>query len=109
LRPYLRIILSFITGKTIVQSKITLSKKAFSFAVLYLGQQNIIGNISTDLTEVQFLEAQKALKQEFLTTDLGRVIGSMQSYFKSDKFSIWHLFRDEKRFTSIFRAAYFKN
>ncbi len=87
----------FITGQAIVQSRITLSKKPFSFAVLYLGQQNIIGNISTDLTEAQFLEAQAALKEEFLTTDLGRVIGSMQSYFKSDKFSIWHLFRDEKR------------
>ena len=86
-----------ITARTIVQSKITLSKKTFSFAVLYLGQQNIIGNISTDLTQAQFLEAQEVLKQEFLTTDLGRVIGSMQSFFKSDKFSIWHLFRDEKR------------
>ena len=87
----------FITGQAVVQSKITLSKKPFSFAVLYLGQQNIIGNISTDLSEAQFLEAQAVLKEEFLTTDLGRVIGSMQSYFKSDKFSIWHLFRDEKR------------
>ncbi len=87
----------FITGQTIVQSKITLSKKAFSFAVLYLGQQNIIGNISTDLSKEGFLEAQRVLKEEFLGTDLGRVIGSMQSYFKSDKFSIYHLFRDEKR------------
>jgi len=86
-----------VIGKTTVQSKITLSKKDFSFAVLYLGQQNIIGNLSTQMSLEQFREMQRVLKEEFKSTDLGRVIGSMQSFFLSEKFSIWHLFRDEKR------------
>ena len=86
-----------VIGKTVVQSKITLSKKQFSFAVLYLGQQNIIGNISTDMSLAEFQKMQVTLKAHFESTDLGRVIGTMQSFFGSDKFSIWHLFRDEKR------------
>jgi len=86
-----------VIGKTTVQSKITLSKKDFSFVVLYLGQQNIIGNLSTQMSLEEFQEMQEVLKKEFKSTDLGRVIGSMQSYFGSEKFSIWHLFRDEKR------------
>ncbi len=86
-----------VTGRTTVLSKITLSQKQFSFAVLYLGQQNIIGNISTDISKERFIEMRDTLITEFRSTDLGRVIGSMQSFLGSEKFSIWHLFRDEKR------------
>jgi len=86
-----------VMGRTTVKSKITLSKERFSFAVLYLGQQNIIGNISTDISSAQFEEMRKTLLKEFRGTDLGRVIGSMQHFLGSEKFSIWHLFRDQKR------------
>ena len=86
-----------VIGRTTVQSRITLSKKDFSFAVLYLGQQNIIGNLSTTMSIEEFQEMQTVLRRQFKSTDLGRVIGSMQSFFDSEKFSIWHLFRDEKR------------
>lgn len=86
-----------VIGRTTVKSKITLSRKAFSFAVLYLGQQNIIGNLSTRMPGADFREMQEKISAGFRATDLGQVIGLMQHYFKSDKFSIWHLFRDEKR------------
>lgn len=84
-------------GRTMVHSKTTHSKKHFSFAVLYLGQQNIIGNISIDMKKTTFDEMAGQLKEAFESTDLGGVIGLMQKYFGPDKFSIWHLFRDEKR------------
>jgi len=86
-----------VMGRTTILSKITHSKKQFSFAVLYLGQQNIIGNISTAISSARFAEMRDTLIKEFRGTDLGRVIGSMQSFLGSEKFSIWHLFRDEKR------------
>ena len=86
-----------VIGRTTVLSKITHSQKQFNFAVLYLGQQNIIGNISTDISKKRFIEMRDTLIKEFRSTDLGRVIGSMQSFLGSEKFSIWHLFRDEKR------------
>ena len=84
-------------GRTTVHSKTTHSKKQFSFAVLYLGQQNIIGNISINMEKETFDEVAQKLTRAFESTNLGNVIGYMQDYFGPDKFSIWHLFRDEKR------------
>jgi alpha-amylase/alpha-mannosidase (GH57 family) len=84
-------------GRTTVHSKITYSRKHFSFAVLYLGQQNIIGNISIDMEKKTFDKMASEITAAFESTNLGVVIGLMQSYFGPEKFSIWHLFRDEKR------------
>jgi hypothetical protein len=84
-------------GRVSVRSLITRSRKRFSFAALHLGQQNIIGNISTDMSAEDFETMQQAVIQSFKTPDLGRAIGEMQEYLGSEKFSIWHLFRDQKR------------
>ena len=86
-----------VIGRAVIESKITCSKKTSSFAVLYLGQQNIIGNISTNMPNDRFQEMQVQLIKGFEATDLGKVIGLMQAYFGSETFSIWHLFRDVKR------------
>ncbi len=84
-------------GRTTVQSKITTSKKHFSFAALYLGQHNIIGNISLDMDAKTFNEMSEKITTAFNTPDLGQVIGLMQEYFGPEKYTIWHLFKDEKR------------
>ena len=84
-------------GRTTMQSKITHSQKHFSFAVLYLGQQNIIGNISTDMSAKDFEMMHEKITAAFNSTNLGDVIAIMQAYFDTDKFTVWHLFRDEKR------------
>ena len=84
-------------GRTTVRSKVTTSEKHFSFVVLYLGQQNIIGNISLDMDGPTFDRMQKEVLRSFESTNLGEVIGTMQQYFGGQTFSIWHLFQDEKR------------
>lgn len=84
-------------GRTSVRSKVTYSEKHFSFAALYLGQQNIIGNISLDMREEDFEAMSDRIRKAFLTPDLATVFGVMQAYFGPDKFSIDHLFKDEKR------------
>jgi alpha-amylase/alpha-mannosidase (GH57 family) len=84
-------------GRTTVQSKTTRSEKHFSFAVLYLGQQHIIGNISLDMGRERFDEMADKARQAFRSTDLGEVIGLIQQYFGQERFSIQQLFRDEKR------------
>jgi alpha-amylase/alpha-mannosidase (GH57 family) len=84
-------------GRTRVRSRITHSEKNFSFAVIYLGQQNIIGNISRDMDPETFDTMQRELIAAFQSTNLGEVIGIMQAYFGPNKYTIWHLFRDEKR------------
>jgi len=84
-------------GRTTLTSKITYSNKHFSFVVLYLGQQNMIGYVSLDMKKTVYDEMKKNMVLAFNSTNLGDVIGWMQTYFGEDKFTIWHLFRDEKR------------
>jgi len=86
-----------VLGRVSIRSRITRSRKHFSFAALHMGQQNIIGNLSTKMSRADFDTMVAATTEAFRTPDLGQVIGIMQEYIGSEKFSIWHLFRDEKR------------
>ncbi len=84
-------------GRTTVQSKITYSEKHFSFAALYLGQHSIIGNISVNMSREVFDEMSAKISSAFQIPDLSLIIGIMQEYFGPEKYSISHLFRDEKQ------------
>ncbi|MCB0551645.1 MAG: DUF3536 domain-containing protein [Phaeodactylibacter sp.] len=85
-------------GRATIQSKATLSERQFSFAVLYLGQHHIIGNLLLDMEREAFDEMASRIREAFLETNLGEVISVMQEYFgKDNKYTIWQLFRDEKR------------
>lgn len=84
-------------GRTIIKSKTTYSEKHFSFAVLYLGQQNMIGNVSVDMSRFDFDQMTAKLNSAFKQSNIGEVIGLMQEEFGPDKFTINQLFREEKR------------
>jgi alpha-amylase/alpha-mannosidase (GH57 family) len=84
-------------GQTTVHSKITHSKKHFSFVALYLGQHNIIGNISTEMEQETFNEMKEKIISAFQATELGTVFDLMQAYFGTEKYSLSMLFNDEKR------------
>ena len=84
-------------GRTTVRSKITHSEKNFSFAVLYLGQLNIIGNISLNMEQNLFDEMYERTSKAFKEVNLADVIGSLQQYFGPEKFTIWQLFKEEKQ------------
>jgi len=84
-------------GITNIRSKITYSDKHFSFAVLYLGQLNIIGGISLDMDRDTFEKIADDFVLAFRNTDLGSVISLMQTHFGAEKFTVQQLFQDEKR------------
>jgi alpha-amylase/alpha-mannosidase (GH57 family) len=86
-----------VIGRTNMKSKITYSEKKFNFAVLYLGQQNMIGNIAVDMDMDTFIKMHNRLRTAFQGTNLGEVIAGMQEYFGTEKYTLWHLFLDEKR------------
>lgn len=86
-----------VMGRTHIHSKITRSQKHFSFAALYLGQQNIVGNISTHMPLAVFRELSEQLSKAFQEAELGKLIGAMQQGFHSDKFSFSDCFHDVKR------------
>ncbi len=83
-------------GRTTVVSNLTQSEKYFSFAVLYLGQQNMIGSISLEMSRTRFDQLHGELVDSFRNVNLGDVINLLQG-FGPEKFSFKHLFKDEKR------------
>ncbi len=86
-----------VLGVTRVKSNVTRSEKKFAFAVIYMGQHNIIGNISIDMEADRFASMQVRMINAFEESRLGDIIGLMQTYFGPDKYTIWQLFQDEKR------------
>jgi alpha-amylase/alpha-mannosidase (GH57 family) len=86
-----------VLGITKVKSLVTRSEKKFAFAVIYLGKHNIIGNISLNMEPDEFASMQFRMVKAFEEGRLGEMIGLIQMYFGPDKYTLWHLFQDEKR------------
>jgi alpha-amylase/alpha-mannosidase (GH57 family) len=86
-----------VTGITKVQSLVTRSEKKFAFAVIYLGKHDLIGNLSLDIELDKFTGMQSRMVTAFEEGRLGDVISIMQTYFGPEKYSIWSLFKEEKR------------
>lgn len=84
-------------GKLRLRSKIIHEEKSFSYAVLYLGQQNIIGSLSEEMTDNTFSEMKYKLIEAFRKPNIGQVFSLMNTYFNGERFSIWELFTDEKQ------------
>ncbi len=86
-----------VIGITKVKSNVTRSEKKFTFAVIYMGKHNIIGNISIDMDPEKFENMKNDITRSFDEGRLGDVIGAMQMYFGPEKYTLWELFKDEKR------------
>lgn len=84
-------------GRITIVSNLTHARKTFSFGVLYLGQQTMIGSIRDDITATAFEHFASDITKEFRVGHVGEVIALLTANFGSETFSIWHLFRDEKR------------
>ncbi|CAH1001587.1 hypothetical protein LEM8419_02490 [Neolewinella maritima] len=84
-------------GQMRITSKLTYSSSDFSYAVLYLGQQAMIGEICREMTPEQFAAVLPELEQEFRDGHVSEVINLMKDHFCHQSFSVHHLFRDEKR------------
>ncbi|HRJ28547.1 MAG TPA: DUF3536 domain-containing protein [Cyclobacteriaceae bacterium] len=84
-------------GITRVQSNVTRSERRMAFAVVYMGKHNIIGNLALDMDPVDFENMKFRVGAAFDEGRLGDVLGYMQTYFGPDKYTLWQLFKDEKR------------
>ncbi|OAV42797.1 DUF3536 domain-containing protein [Lewinella sp. 4G2] len=84
-------------GRMTITSRITQSSTTFTFAVLYLGQQTMIGSLRDDIKEADFMAIAPVMEREFRVGHVGEVITMMSANFGSETFSIWNLFKDEKQ------------
>jgi hypothetical protein len=86
-----------VMGITRIHSHVTHSEKIFSFAVIYLGKHNLICHLSLEGDRDKFASMQMRLVTAFSEGRLGDLLELMNTYFGPDKYTIWHLFQDEKR------------
>lgn len=86
----------FAAGRIAIRSRLSHAKKTYCFAVIYLGQQHIIGNISGTMNRATFNAMWERTSKSFQTANLGEVIGILQEYFGPEKFTLSSLFTDEK-------------
>ena len=86
----------FAAGRICIRSRLTHAERTFCFAVLYLGQQHIIGNISGKMNRTTFDAMYLRTSKAFRTANLGEAIGILQEYFGPEKFTLASLFADEK-------------
>ncbi|MBV6443428.1 MAG: DUF3536 domain-containing protein [Haliscomenobacteraceae bacterium CHB4] len=86
----------FAAGRLAIRSRLSHAKKTFCFAVIYLGQQHIIGNISATMNRATFDDMWQRTSKAFRAANLGEVIGILQEYFGPEKFTLSSLFADEK-------------
>ncbi len=86
-----------VLGITRVRSLVTRSEKRFAFAVIYLGKHDLIGNLSLNIELDKFSGMQFRMIDAFEDGRLGDVMTIMQTYFGPEKYSIWFLFKEEKR------------
>ncbi len=86
----------FAAGRLNIRSRLSHAEKTFCFAVLYLGQQHIIGNISATMNRTTFDAMWQRTSKAFRAANLGEVIGVLQEYFGPEKFTLSSLFADEK-------------
>jgi alpha-amylase/alpha-mannosidase (GH57 family) len=86
----------FAVGHIAIRARLTQAEKTFCFAVLYLGQQHIIGNISGSMNRATFEKMQLRTTHAFRSAHLGDLIGTLQEYFGPEKFTLSSLLADEK-------------
>ena len=84
-------------GRMTILSNITNSYSHFSFVVLYLGQQTMIGEIRLNMEKEEYDALLPELTEQFRVGHVTEVINLIKENFGGQSFSIWHLFRDEKR------------
>ncbi|MFN0014703.1 MAG: DUF3536 domain-containing protein, partial [Saprospiraceae bacterium] len=83
-------------GRLRIRSRLTLADLTFSFSALYLGQQHIIGNISSTVNRASFDDVHRRVAEAFREANLGAVITIQQEHFGPHQFTLATLFADEK-------------
>ncbi len=84
-------------GKARLHSDTTWEEDTISYAVLFLGDQNLNGGARHFADESSFAMMQSEIKDTFLRGDVTQVVRLMDKHFGDHNFSLWHLLKDKKR------------
>jgi len=94
-------------GRIEVQSLLTWDRADLAFAVLHTGDQNLTGGVRPFQDDEAFGRMLEQLKQPFNQGELAETIRVMDRQFQTDRYSLWHMFRDQQRaiLEHIFQAV----
>lgn len=86
-----------VMGRARIRSDITWEEDTISFAVVHLGQHNIFGGVYNQMKDYTFSKMSKIVKKAFQRGNVTELILSIDAYFETHSYSLWHLFKDEQR------------
>jgi len=84
-------------GRACIRSDITGEETDISFAVLHLGDHNLIGGVREYRADDSFSIMCQEIKDAFMKSDVAEVIHLLDKHYGTHSYSLWHLFRDEQR------------
>lgn len=85
------------SGRVRLKSKITLESTDLAFAVVHLGEQNLMGGVTDNMSAERFTQVQQEVKAAFLHSNIAEVIALIDKNMGSHSYSLSHLFREEQR------------
>jgi len=90
---------ALVTGRSRVASEITLDEQVVSYAVLWLGDQNLFGGASADLSDGTFGSMCEGITEQFKRGEMQRTIALIDGLFargQSTPCTLKSLFKDEQ-------------
>ncbi len=84
-------------GRAKISSNITWESQDIAFASLHLGNHNLLGGVRPYAGDENFAHFQDELKKAFTKSDLPEIVRLMDAHFGQQKYTLWHLFKDEQR------------
>jgi alpha-amylase/alpha-mannosidase (GH57 family) len=84
-------------GRTRIRSEVTWNEGDFAFAVLHFGGHHLTAGVGEYQGEDQFSAMAKEISAAFERSDISEVVRTMDRYFGSHTYTLWHLFKDEQR------------
>ncbi len=88
---------TLVIGQVRLTSRVTWEEGLISFAVLHLGDHILSGGVRASMDEAAFEAMYQDIRGAFDRGDLPGVIRRMDQHFGSHHYSLWHLFRDDRR------------
>jgi hypothetical protein len=86
----------FCVGRARMRSVVTSEDDAISFAVLHLGDHNLIAGVREFMGDEEYGKMKAELKDVFSRGEIQEVIRLIDSSFENHSYSLWHLFKDEQ-------------
>lgn len=84
-------------GRVDITSKITNETESISFAVVHLGDHNVVGGARQFINDVALSEMGSQIMSAFQKGKTPEIIHLIDEHFQTHNCSLWHLFQDDQR------------